>query len=63
MASRPEIASWTGQAGEPAEALRLYQLLLPDRERVFGPHHPDTLATRERIQSLEEDGDADASSS
>jgi hypothetical protein len=37
--------------GEAREALRLFQELLPDRERVLGPGHPDTLATRGHIAS------------
>ena len=37
----------TGQSGHPAEALRLFQQLLPDVERVLGPPGaPRTLATR-----------------
>jgi hypothetical protein len=32
-----------------AGALRLFRELLPDRERVLGPDHPDTLATRSNI--------------
>jgi hypothetical protein len=31
------------------EALRLTQELLPDRERVLGRDHPDTLTTRSNI--------------
>ena len=56
---RGNIAFWTGQAGNPAEALRLSRELLPDRERVLGRHHPDTLATRGNIASWTgESGDA-----
>ena len=43
------IADWTGQRGDSAEALRLYQELLPDLVRVLGPDHPDTLTTRGSI--------------
>jgi hypothetical protein len=35
--------------GEAREGLRLFQELLPDQERVLGPCHPDTLATRNNI--------------
>ena len=40
---------WTGQCGDPAGALRLFQELLPDQVRVLGPDHPDTLTTRSNI--------------
>jgi tetratricopeptide (TPR) repeat protein len=46
---RGNIAFFTGQSGDAAEALRLSQALLPDRIRVFGPDHPDTLTTRGNI--------------
>jgi hypothetical protein len=49
LAARANIAAWTGQSGNPAEALRLFRELLPDRERVLGPGHPDTLNTRNNI--------------
>jgi hypothetical protein len=49
LATRTNIAYWTGQSGDPAAALRLYQELLPDRETVLGPRHPDTLTTRNNI--------------
>ncbi len=34
-------------------ALRLFRELLPDRVRVLGPLHPDTLAVREWIAKEE----------
>ena len=37
------------RGGGRAEALRLYRELLPDRQRVLGPDHPDTLGTRHDI--------------
>jgi tetratricopeptide (TPR) repeat protein len=40
------IAHWTGQAGDVREALRLFQELLLDRERVLGCDHPHTLTSR-----------------
>jgi hypothetical protein len=49
---RSKIARWTGQAGDPADALRLIRALLPDHERVLGPDHPDTLAIRHSIAFL-----------
>ena len=47
--TRGNIASWTGEVGEPAEALRLFGELLPDQVRVLGAAHPDTLSTQRRI--------------
>ena len=47
--TRNNIASWTGECGDTREALRLFQALLPDQERVLGPDHPDTLTTRNNI--------------
>jgi hypothetical protein len=44
--TRSEIAHWTGESGDAAGALRLFQALLPDRIRVLGPDHPDTLNVR-----------------
>ena len=35
--------------GSARRALRLYRELLPDRQRVLGPDHPDTLGTRHHI--------------
>ena len=49
--SRPAATSPSGpgERGDAAEALRLFQELLPDQERVLGPDHPDTLSTRSNI--------------
>ena len=35
--------------GDAAGALKALQALLPDRERVFGKDHPDTLTTRNNL--------------
>jgi hypothetical protein len=43
------IARWTGESGDPARALRLFQELLADQVRALGPDHPDTLDTRNII--------------
>ena len=43
---------FTGQSGDAREALRLFQELLPDQERVLGADHPDILSTREWIAAL-----------
>jgi hypothetical protein len=45
----------TGECGRPAEALRLFQQLLPDQERVLGRDHPETLITRNNIAFLTEE--------
>jgi hypothetical protein len=42
LVTRNNIALWTGQTGDAAEALSLFQDLLPDQERVLGQDHPDT---------------------
>jgi tetratricopeptide (TPR) repeat protein len=43
------VAYWTGERGDPHGALRLYQELLADSERVFGTDHRNTLALRHEI--------------
>lgn len=35
--------------GDVAKALRLHEELLPDRERILGPDHLETLTTRNNI--------------
>jgi hypothetical protein len=42
----------TGQSGDAAAALRMYQDLLPDVDQVLGRRHPQTLATRATIARL-----------
>ena len=49
LTTRGNLASWTGQAGDPAAARNLYAELLPVRERVLGPEHPHTLTTRRNL--------------
>jgi hypothetical protein len=49
LATRNNIAGWTGECGDPAGALRLFQELLPDVVRVLGPDHPNTLTTRNNV--------------
>jgi hypothetical protein len=49
LTARHNIARWTGEAGDGRAALRLFQELLRDRERVLGRDHPDTLTTRHNI--------------
>ena len=43
---------WTCQSGAEAEALVLFQILLPDQERVLGKGHPDCTTTRTNIDYL-----------
>jgi len=46
LTARGRIAHWTGKGGNAREALRLFQLLLPDQKKALGPDHRDTLMTR-----------------
>ena len=49
----PEQHRRTGPASAGTRgALRLYRELLPDRERVLGPDHPETLITRNNIATI-----------
>ena len=41
--ARFNLAYWTGRAGDAAAARDQFAALLPVRERVSGPDHPDTL--------------------
>ena len=45
LATRDDLASWTGQAGDPAGASDQYSVLLSVYQRMLGPDHPKTLAT------------------
>jgi tetratricopeptide (TPR) repeat protein len=49
LATRVNVAYWTGNSGDVAGALLLLRELLPDQQRVLGPDHPGTLATRSNI--------------
>ena len=49
LATRSNVATWTGTAGNAREALRLSQELLSDLIRVLGADHPITLTTRNNI--------------
>ena len=49
LITRANIATWTGQGGDPRRALRLFVQLLPDVQRVLGPDHPDVLTARGNI--------------
>jgi hypothetical protein len=49
LATRGNIAHWTGETGDRVEALRLFLELRPILERVTGPEHPDMLSNRANI--------------
>jgi hypothetical protein len=49
LTTRSNFAGCTGQTGDARTALRLFEELLPDQERVLGTDHPDTLRTRNNI--------------
>src|SRR4030095_15253979 len=49
LLARSNIAFWTGECGDPQEALRLFQALLPDQQRVLGGDHPATLTPHSNI--------------
>ena len=57
LTARANLASWTGQAGDPAAARDQYAELLPVFERVLGPDHPHTLAARSLANWTGEAGD------
>jgi hypothetical protein len=59
LAARSNLAYWTGEAGDAAEARDQLAALLPIRERVLGPEHPRTLDTRGNLARFTgEAGDA-----
>ena len=47
--ARANLATWTGQAGDPAAARDQLAALLSVRERVSGPEHPHTLTARHEL--------------
>ena len=49
LATRPNLARLTGEAGNAAGARDQYAALLPIQERVLGAEHPDTLAARSNL--------------
>jgi hypothetical protein len=54
LATRSNLADWTGRGGDLAGALRLSAALQPDLERVLGLDHPTTLLSREDAASWRE---------
>ena len=49
LAARAGLASWTGEAGDPAAARDQLAALLPVEERILGPDDPATLGTRHEL--------------
>jgi hypothetical protein len=49
LATRHNLATWQGEAGDPAGATHALDALLTDVMRVLGPDHPHTLATRHNL--------------
>jgi hypothetical protein len=49
LTTRSNLASSTGQAGDPAAARDQYAALLPVREQVLGTEHPETLTARANL--------------
>jgi hypothetical protein len=61
LLARHSRAYWTGQAGDAAAARDQLGELLPLRERVLGPEHPDTLATRNNLAYFTEQAERGSS--
>ena len=49
LATRGNLAYWTGVAGDAAGARDQFAALVPIQERVLGPEHPDTLTIRRNL--------------
>jgi hypothetical protein len=49
LATRNNLASSRGVAGDAAGATAAFEALLADMVRVHGPDHPNTLATRNNL--------------
>jgi hypothetical protein len=49
LATRHDLAHWTGEAGDAARARDQFAALLPIYEQVLGPEHPTTLTTRHNL--------------
>ena len=49
LKARAWLATWTGEAGDPATARDMAATLLPVQLRAIGAEHPDTLATRANV--------------
>ena len=55
--ARHHLARWTGEAGDAAGARDQFAALLPIRDRVLGPGHPETLATGSSLAFWTDAGD------
>jgi len=51
LITRNNLASWRGEAGDPAGAAAASEELLADQLRVQGPDHSDTLRVRSNLAS------------
>ena len=49
LATRANLARWTGEAGDAAGARDQYAALLPVQERVLGAEHPRNLTARANL--------------
>ncbi len=52
LATRDELAYWTGQAGDAGAARDQFAALLPVAERALGPEHSDTLTNRHNLANF-----------
>lgn len=57
LATRRELARWTGKAGDAAGARDQYALLVPTIERVLGVDHPETVEARQELAYWTESAD------
>jgi hypothetical protein len=51
------LAALNRDQGDPTAARPLFERALAIRERVLGPDHPDTAATRRALEELAAEGD------
>ena len=49
LTSRNDLANAYQLAGRTAQAIRMHERTLADRERVLGPDHPHTLQSRNNL--------------
>ncbi|WP_425296582.1 tetratricopeptide repeat protein [Nocardia abscessus] len=52
MTARNNLAHAYDSAGRTDEAISLYEQTLADRERILGPHHPNTLNSRNSLAHI-----------
>jgi hypothetical protein len=63
LQTRSNLARFTGEAGDAAGARNQYAALLPIRERVLGPEHPEAQAAREELAHWADKADGEVSDS